>query len=151
MSTRGFIGIVRENGTVDYKYRHYDNYLEGMGIILSRMKTVEEVKDFLNNDENEKHEPWEECESKEKFLSMAYEIPEGKEYPIGEEFHYVFDMSDGEWYVASHHGKNKSYKLNDLLDDEKELAPFKEMYVDAYKNEFVERCKNRKSVLDDSQ
>ena len=49
MSTRAFIGIQNENGTIDAVYSHFDNYLESTGrILFEYINTTEDVKELIS-------------------------------------------------------------------------------------------------------
>jgi hypothetical protein len=49
MSTRSNIGILNEDGTVDYIYCHWDGYVENNGKILNENYTTEkQVRELIN-------------------------------------------------------------------------------------------------------
>jgi len=138
MSTRSYIGIIKKDGSVDYKYHHYDSYLDGYGIILSRLKTLEQVKVFLEKDRTEIDEEWEHCDTYKEFFANTW-------YDSMIEYCYAYAEFDNKWYVSSCHGEKTVYELEELLDNKDGmLEVFKQTYIESYQSSFLVNCKERK-------
>lgn len=102
MSTRGYIGILNEDGSVDAIYNHFDSYFERLGRDLIRCFNSKEKiqalikrgggsyildKEGYKNENKLKH-----CDSEEDFFEILNS---------GIDFAYLW--KDNKWYVKSYH------------------------------------------------
>lgn len=105
MSTRGYIGLVKEDRTVDYVYSHFDNYTTGTGyILLNHAKTQQDVERILENGWQDSvdylADPTKTCRS---YGDPKKNIPL-VDYLKGDfdiEYCYLFDPKANVWYVAT--------------------------------------------------
>ena len=115
MSTRSYIGIVREDGDIDRIYVHYDGYTTNNGhILLNYVNTVEKVRNLIDKGDMSSLD-WIEDNTKEARLSndpkQTVTLEEFLEH--GEEYNYLFDPDVNKWFVASDHNPVSSRKYHD--------------------------------------
>lgn len=105
MSTRSTIAIRRTDGTQTKIYCHYDGYIEGVGVTLQlAYNTKEKVEELLALGNLSVLGYYTESRDKNENGTIAYHRDRGEEFeqcPIEDEqeFNYLFDESEGVWYV----------------------------------------------------
>lgn len=107
MSTRGRIGILNQDGSVDSIYCHHDSYLSHVGEVLINNYTKEEtIRELLKlgdtsalaeTIEKTKLDSYQYNGEDPSDTSMIHSENEGKFLQIGEEYNYIF--KNGKWYV----------------------------------------------------
>ena len=126
MSTRGHVGIKNEDGTVSFKYNHYDSYFDGVGEILQNHFNSEEKAKKLIADGDAiyticKNEELEKASSEEEYLKIMNE-------DVFIEFSYLW--KDGQWYGAAssmfNDKFNKFQPLKEILEKLEELKDAEE-------------------------
>lgn len=130
MSTRCYIGVVLENGEVEYIYSHWDGYIEGVGAtLLNYHNTYEKVKllvsfgDASSIYENTMPEPGQEhsYENPVEGVSIYYHRDRDEDWETvgtrtaktekdfwnsrGMWIEYLYLFKDGKWFVSGHDGE----------------------------------------------
>ena len=118
MSTRSFIGVVREDGDIDRIYVHYDGYTTNNGhILLNYVDTVEKVKNLIDKGDMSSLD-WVEDNTKEARLynDPKQTVTLEQFLENGEEYNYLFDPDVNKWFVATRHApvSNRRYHDNEL-------------------------------------
>ncbi len=132
MSTRSFVGLIKD-GKVGYAFHGMDSYLEDLGIeLFTSVKSEYDLKKRfraygINPDGLD-------TKDEKSFFNATFENP-------SIEFCYAFNAADNKWYVSSCHGKkDKVYEMKALLGSKEELKPFSNMYVEDFKEPFINMC-----------
>lgn len=133
MSTRSTIAIRRLDGSMTKVYCHWDGYVEYNGFMLQKYyNTPDKIEELLKlgalSSLGERVNPIGEhsFEHSEEGTTVAYHRDRGEELSFcensqEEEYNYVFNCFDGEWYVT--YGE---YKSGD------EISPAAKMLGDNY-------------------
>lgn len=109
MSTRSHIGILQENGSVEYIYVHCDGYLRHNGrILLENVKTLEEAKKVIAIGDQDSISWIIDPERKAKGYGTPAVEPTLDDYldtlySSDIEYCYLFDPKVNKWFVASEH------------------------------------------------
>lgn len=103
MSTRGYIGITQNNGTVKFIYCHNDSMIDGLGILLYKYYNTEELAEKLINMGNVSSVHSTLSSSKfykeQNFIGSLLDFLCENEPDI--EWVYLFDKDKGKWYAGS--------------------------------------------------
>ena len=110
MSTRGRIGMLNQDGSVDSIYCHHDSYLRHVGKLLienySNADTIHELLKLGDTNalsetlEETKHNTYQYNGEDPEDTSSIHSMTESDFLSIGEEYNYIF--KDGKWHVYSY-------------------------------------------------
>jgi hypothetical protein len=100
MGTRGNIGIINQDGTVETVYSHFDNYIEdGTGEYLyNNPMSEEDVRDMMDEgDRSNIHEVSTSNTDPSRHWDSVDQLLGNTDYL--NEYLYLFDSGDGSWLV----------------------------------------------------
>jgi hypothetical protein len=103
MATRSNIGIRETDGTVKTIYSHWDGYPQHVGrILLAHYRDEESVRALIDlGDISELHETLDKVVAYHRDRGEAKADPivhETGEFVRGEDYAYVWDVTEGRWY-----------------------------------------------------
>lgn len=132
MSTRSYIGIVREDGDIDRIYTHYDGYTINNGhILLNYVNTAEKVQNLIDKGDMSSLD-WVEDSTKEVRLynDPKQTVTLEQFLENGEEYNYLFDPDVNRWFVATRHNpvSSREYRDNELYFPKIEWEDRKEFF-----------------------
>lgn len=143
MSTRSYVGIIKD-GKVRYGYHHCDSHLESLGVEL--FETIKTEADAVMRFSETNADPINvlaeldmgRTESRESFFAIP-------SHDCFIEFCYGFDVNDNQWYVSSHHFTDvtKTYKLVDVVKDDKEMDCYLDMYYEEYRDGLLKKIREK--------
>lgn len=125
MSTRGYVGRLNEDGSVDAIYNHFDSYFDGVGCDLLKSFNDKEKVDalikrgpgsYVNDKEGYKDETADHYKTLEDYTKKI-------DNDIFLEFGYIF--MDNEWFGKEHACAKPYYKEDEQENHYWEFTPLK--------------------------